>query len=256
MPVMRWRVVCALREVMLIFWPTSALSKVDLPTLGLPTMAIRPQRCSPSGGTSTAGSAAPRLAKACASMASSAAGLWPEGLDNSPALPAGFWGSLGGDSLLPVLMISLGVGLQRGSAESGIQCLDKHQHGRRCRLFAGPARIPDAAFSPAEFTNFAFHVESLLVRRTHGAYHPVNRQVHFAPLQPLLQFGFRIFADGLHVGVDFHILEQATHQLVSLFKARVEVDRAYHRFQGIRQDGRALLPARFGLAFTQAQHVG
>ena len=40
MPVMRWRVVCALREVMLIFWPTSALSKVDLPTLGLPTMAI------------------------------------------------------------------------------------------------------------------------------------------------------------------------------------------------------------------------
>ena len=45
MPVMRWRVVCALREVMLIFWPTSALSSVDLPTLGLPTMATRPQRC-------------------------------------------------------------------------------------------------------------------------------------------------------------------------------------------------------------------
>jgi hypothetical protein len=44
MPVMRWRVVCALREVMLIFWPTRALSSVDLPTLGLPTMAIRPQR--------------------------------------------------------------------------------------------------------------------------------------------------------------------------------------------------------------------
>ena len=41
---MRWRVVCALREVMLIFWPTSALSSVDLPTLGLPTMATRPQR--------------------------------------------------------------------------------------------------------------------------------------------------------------------------------------------------------------------
>jgi hypothetical protein len=44
MPVMRWRVVCALREVMLIFWPTSAFSSVDLPTLGLPTMATRPQR--------------------------------------------------------------------------------------------------------------------------------------------------------------------------------------------------------------------
>ena len=31
---MRCRVVCALSEVMLIFWPTSALSSVDLPTLG------------------------------------------------------------------------------------------------------------------------------------------------------------------------------------------------------------------------------
>ena len=43
---MRWRVVCALRDVMLIFWPTSALSSVDLPTLGRPTMATVPQRVS------------------------------------------------------------------------------------------------------------------------------------------------------------------------------------------------------------------
>jgi hypothetical protein len=49
---MRWRVVCALREVMLIFWPTRALSSVDLPTLGRPTMATRPQRC---GGRGAAG---------------------------------------------------------------------------------------------------------------------------------------------------------------------------------------------------------
>ena len=35
-PTMRWRAVCALREVMLIFCPTSALSRVDLPTLGPP----------------------------------------------------------------------------------------------------------------------------------------------------------------------------------------------------------------------------
>ncbi len=46
MPVMRWRVVCDLREVMDTFCPTSAFISVDLPTLGLPTMAIRPQRCS------------------------------------------------------------------------------------------------------------------------------------------------------------------------------------------------------------------
>ena len=47
-PVMRWRVVCALREVMLIFCPTKAFSSVDLPTLGLPTIATKPQRWSPS----------------------------------------------------------------------------------------------------------------------------------------------------------------------------------------------------------------
>jgi hypothetical protein len=45
MPVMRWRVVCALLLVMLIFCPTRALSSVLLPTLGRPTMATRPQRC-------------------------------------------------------------------------------------------------------------------------------------------------------------------------------------------------------------------
>ena len=49
MPVMRWRVVCALRDVIEIFCPTSAFIKVDLPTFGLPTMAIRPQRCGPVG---------------------------------------------------------------------------------------------------------------------------------------------------------------------------------------------------------------
>jgi hypothetical protein len=74
MPVMRWRVVWALREVMLIFCPTSALSSVDLPTLGLPTMAIRPQRCAaPSAGASAArcrGGPAPRGLAADSSIAS------------------------------------------------------------------------------------------------------------------------------------------------------------------------------------------
>ena len=73
MPVMRWRVVCALREVMLIFCPTRALSKVDLPTLGLPTIAIRPQRW-PS--VAVAGALLARLVMARASMASSASGDW------------------------------------------------------------------------------------------------------------------------------------------------------------------------------------
>ena len=42
MPVMRWRVVCAFLETMLIFSPIRALSRVDLPTLGRPTMATYP----------------------------------------------------------------------------------------------------------------------------------------------------------------------------------------------------------------------
>ena len=41
----RWRVVCGFRDVMLIFSPTSALSSVDLPTDGRPTIATWPQRC-------------------------------------------------------------------------------------------------------------------------------------------------------------------------------------------------------------------
>src|SRR5579859_4709480 len=41
---MRWRVVCALRDVILTFWPTSAFISVDLPTFGRPTIATMPQR--------------------------------------------------------------------------------------------------------------------------------------------------------------------------------------------------------------------
>ena len=45
---MRVRVVCGLGVTMLIFWPSSAFSSVDLPTLGRPTSAANPQRASPS----------------------------------------------------------------------------------------------------------------------------------------------------------------------------------------------------------------
>jgi hypothetical protein len=40
MPVMRWRVVWALREVIETLAPISTFISVDLPTLGRPTMAI------------------------------------------------------------------------------------------------------------------------------------------------------------------------------------------------------------------------
>ena len=41
---MRCRVVCGLREVMLSFCPIRQFNRVDLPTLGCPTMASVPQR--------------------------------------------------------------------------------------------------------------------------------------------------------------------------------------------------------------------
>ena len=49
-PRTRLRVVCALRDVIEIFWPTSALTSVDLPTLGRPISAIRPVRKSAGSG--------------------------------------------------------------------------------------------------------------------------------------------------------------------------------------------------------------
>src|SRR5579864_4413350 len=45
MPVIRWRVVWGLRDVMLTRAPISAFSNVDLPTDGRPTIATCPQRC-------------------------------------------------------------------------------------------------------------------------------------------------------------------------------------------------------------------
>jgi hypothetical protein len=62
MPVMRWRVVCALFDVMLIFCPTRALSSVLLPTLGRPTMATKPQRSGDAADSSMLTPAAARPA--------------------------------------------------------------------------------------------------------------------------------------------------------------------------------------------------
>ena len=38
------RVVCGLSETIATFWPTSALTSVDLPTLGRPASATKPER--------------------------------------------------------------------------------------------------------------------------------------------------------------------------------------------------------------------
>src|SRR5215204_4110483 len=45
MPIIRWRVVCALEVMMDRFSPTSLFMRVDLPTLGLPTILTNPDLC-------------------------------------------------------------------------------------------------------------------------------------------------------------------------------------------------------------------
>ena len=45
MPMMRWRVVCALEVMIESFSPTRAFISVDLPTLGLPMIFTKPERC-------------------------------------------------------------------------------------------------------------------------------------------------------------------------------------------------------------------
>src|SRR5206468_8569203 len=47
MPRIKARVVCTLRETMVTLEPTSALTSVDLPTLGAPISATKPQAVSP-----------------------------------------------------------------------------------------------------------------------------------------------------------------------------------------------------------------
>ena len=49
MPRISARVVCTLRETMVTLEPTSALTSVDLPTLGAPISATKPQRVAEGG---------------------------------------------------------------------------------------------------------------------------------------------------------------------------------------------------------------
>src|SRR5580692_12237194 len=61
MPRTSWRVVCTFGVTMEILVPTSALASVDLPTLGAPISATKPQRvfCSAGAASSCASAIAP-----------------------------------------------------------------------------------------------------------------------------------------------------------------------------------------------------
>src|ERR1700730_7852609 len=67
MPRISARVVCTLRETIVTLEPTSALTSVDLPTLGAPISATKPQRvagfAAPSGVSSIIAAAADAFAR-------------------------------------------------------------------------------------------------------------------------------------------------------------------------------------------------
>jgi hypothetical protein len=64
----------------------------------------------------------------------------------------------------------------------------------RCRARSGP------------FDDRALDIKGLLVGLAQGGHHAVERQLHFAPLQPLLQFGLGVLAHGAHLGMIRHRL--------------------------------------------------
>src|SRR3989344_7635662 len=109
MPVMRWRVVCALREVIDTFCPAGAFISVDLPTFGRPTMAISPQRCSDAGTA-----CAPSPERAVDNWAS----IWSsEGLGSSVGL-FGMAGSVRGFGAAHKAETAVRLQIRRGGGEA------------------------------------------------------------------------------------------------------------------------------------------
>ena len=86
------------------------------------------------------------------------------------------------------------------------------QHGAGSGLLSGAARTTNAALYQGQLRNFASHIKCLLVRRAQSVDHFVVGQGHFARLQPFLQFGLGVFANGGHAGVDIDFVKQALHQ--------------------------------------------
>src|SRR6218665_2861111 len=255
MPVMRWRVVCALGEVMLIFWPTSALSKVDLPTFGLPTMAIAPQRwpgvaaatpvtpaavsiASRSWGAKALVAASPSATFLVAPFINFWLSMWPAWPPPPPARRPG--------------------ASRRYRARSGPEReyhtpLPKSRNAPapRRRLLAGLARAGATALGQAQSGNTARDFEGRAMRRPDPCHHLVLGRFHFAAREPLLQCGFGVPGRRLHPGADLHILEQALHQRLGAGVTGIQVHGADQRFQRIGQDRWVLQAAGSGLVRLQ-----
>src|SRR6218665_815492 len=220
MPVMRWRVVCALGEVMLIFWPTSALSKVDLPTFGLPTMAIAPQR-------------------------------WPGVAAATPVTPAAVsiasrsWGAkaLVAASPSATFLVApfINFWLSMWPAWPPPPPARRPGASRRCRARSGPEREYRTPLPKSNNTPPPPALSPPLVRG----------RFLFAAREPLLQCGFGVPGRRLHPGADLHILEQALHQRLGAGVTGIQGHGADQGFQRIGQDRWVLQAAGSGLVRLQ-----
>src|SRR6202012_6131268 len=156
---MRWRVVCALFDVMLIFWPTSALSSVDLPTLGRPTIATRPQRffspCSSVAADSIAAIAASLsgVSMVSPSSAKSSASSSPSGRSSSGSSSDESWGGL-----------MSGTWMSFADGHDEFAGLDSIQQLLRGRLLRGLARLADSGGASLQRRNVALAFEGLHFR--------------------------------------------------------------------------------------------
>src|SRR6218665_467179 len=262
MPVMRWRVVCALREVMLIFWPTSALSKVDLPTFGLPTMAIAPQRwpgvaaatpvtpaavsiASRSWGAKALVAASPSATFLVAPFINFWLSMWPAWPPPPPARRPG--------------------ASRRCRARSG----PEREYRTRLRRSdnAPPRPLPPPGTGAVSFCGSRATPAMRFLRpwpppASGGWYPPPGTGAAPAPprvlgrfllaaREPLLQCGFGVPGRRLHPGADIHILEQALHQRLGAGVTGIQVHGADQRFQRIGQDRWVLQAAGSGLVRLQ-----
>ena len=103
--------------------------------------------------------------------------------------------------------------------------------------------------------HMAAHFKRLLMRCAHNTGNGVVWHWQMPSLEPFLQDHFGIFGDRLHLRRDFQPREQAAHQDIDRGVAAIQINRADHGFQSVRQNGRALLTARAALAAAQTQRV-
>src|SRR5690606_32065215 len=202
---MRWRVVWGRSAVIASFWPTIRLSRVDFPTLGRPTMATWPQRCSAGMVARTAPSVVP-----------------PGSVSGTAHRTGGLAACLGRAARAP--------GARAGGVGTG---LGRFERELRRDLFGGAAAAAAAEDLDIQLGDRALDFEHLLVCRSMGGDDRIDRQRQLAALQMFLEQGLGVLAERPRVdGAQDGPVERPDHALGCL-EAAVQVDRPEHCLEGI-----------------------